>query len=318
MGRCARCGMPMPGDVIGAVCLNCQRQMASQRSGSNENQKRQEEQRRRQEEWNAQHGLESITTDSNGNIVSKYRDGRTTVHTPAQVKRSFWRTVIILILLAAGVFTGIKYYSYSKNESNLLAPFEITQTESGDGSFVINTALSGSNTYKIYELTVSPKKEGFVSSVFGSSSDFAKMSCFTVDGKAAYCYCFSGYDCGTGLDGEFYLTEVNGKRALIDNDRGKVYMEGSEFFGEHIAKLEAFNPAAVLKPLTEKVSGGEYGINTSYYVLKKDGVSLSCSKDGNRINVLDESGEERLNYKVQYYESSMGKLPDYSEYEIVE
>ena len=26
MGRCARCGMPMPGDVSGAVCLNCQRE----------------------------------------------------------------------------------------------------------------------------------------------------------------------------------------------------------------------------------------------------------------------------------------------------
>lgn len=272
----------------------------------------------RQEEWNAQHGCESITTDKDGNIVRKYRDGSTTVHTPKQVKHSFWRTIIILLLLAVAVFVGIKYYSYSKNESNLLAPFEITQTESGDGSNVISTAISGSSTYDIYELTVSPKKEGFVSSIFGSSSDFAKTSCFTVDGKAAYRYCFSDYDCGTGLDGEFYLTEVNGKRALIDNDRGKVYMEGSEFFSEHIAKLEAFNPAAVLKPLTEKVSGGEYGINTSYYVLKKDGVSLSCSEDGNRVNALDESGEERLSYKVQYYESSMCKLPDYSEYEIVE
>lgn len=272
----------------------------------------------RQEEWNAQHGCESITTDKDGNIVRKYRDGSTTVHTPKQVKHSFWRTVIILLLLAVAVFVGIKYYSYSKNESNLLAPFEITQTESGDGSNVISTAISGSSTYEIYELTVSPKKEGFISSIFGSSSDFAKVSNFMVDGKAAYRFLFSDYDFGTGLDGEFYLTEVNGKRAIIDNDRGKVYMEGSEFFGEHIKKLEAFNPAAVLKPLTEKVSGGEYGINSQYYVLKKDGVSLSCSEDGSRINALDESGKERLSYKAQYYESSMSKLPDYSEYEIVE
>ncbi len=272
----------------------------------------------RQEEWNAQHGCESITTDKDGNIVRKYRDGSTTVHTPKQVKHSFWRTVIILLLLAVAVFVGIKYYSYSKNESNLLAPFEITQTESGDGSNVISTAISGSSTYEIYELTVSPKKEGFISSIFGSSSDFAKVSNFMVDGKAAYRFLFSDYDFGTGLDGEFYLTEVNGKRAIIDNDRGKVYMEGSEFFGEHIEKLEAFNPAAVLKPLTEKVSGGEYGINSQYYVLKKDGVSLSCSEDGSRINALDESGKERLSYKAQYYESSMSKLPDYSEYEIVE
>lgn len=272
----------------------------------------------RQEEWNAQHGCESITTDKDGNIVRKYRDGSTTVHTPKQVKHSFWRTVIILLLLAVAVFVGIKYYSYSKNESNLLAPFEITQTESGDGSNVISTAISGSSTYEIYELTVSPKKEGFISSIFGSSSDFAKVSNFMVDGKAAYRFLFSDYDFGTGLDGEFYLTEVNGKRAIIDNDRGKVYMEGSEFFGEHIEKLEAFNPTAVLKPLTEKVSGGEYGINSQYYVLKKDGVSLSCSEDGSRINALDESGKERLSYKAQYYESSMSKLPDYSEYEIVE
>ncbi len=222
------------------------------------------------------------------------------------------------MLLVAAAFVGIKYYSYSKNESNLLAPFEITQTESGDGSFVLSTALSGSRTYNIYDITVHRKKEGFVSNLFGSSKGFASASNFTVDGKKVLKYYFSGYDFGTGLDGEFYLTEINGKRAIIDNDHGKVYMEGSELFGEHIEKLEAFNPAAVLKPLTEKVTGGEYGINSEYYVLKKDGVSLSCSGDGNRVNALDESGEERLSYKVQYYESSMGKLPNYSEYEIVE
>lgn len=220
--------------------------------------------------------------------------------------------------MVAAAFVGIKYYSYSKNESNLLAPFEITQTESGDGSFVLSTALSGSRTYNIYDITVHRKKEGFVSNLFGSSKGFASASNFTVDGKKVLKYYFSGYDFGTGLDGEFYLTEINGKRAIIDNDHGKVYMEGSELFGEHIEKLEAFNPAAVLKPLTEKVTGGEYGINSEYYVLKKDGVSLSCSGDGNRVNALDESGEERLSYKVQYYESSMGKLPNYSEYEIVE
>lgn len=317
MGKCMKCGNYMSWDT--GLCTACKEAEAKANARRYEqDKKRQEEQRRRQEEWNAQHGLESITTDKDGNIVRKYRDGSTTVHTPKQVKHSFWRTVIILLLLAAAVFVGIKYYSYSKNESNLLAPFEITQTESGDGLNVINTALSGNSTYNIYDLTVSPKKEGFVSNLFGSSKDFAKASNFTVDDKTAYRYYFSDYDFGTGLDGEFYLTEVNGKRALIDNDRGKVYMEGSKFFGEHIEKFEAFNPTEVFKPLTEKLSGGEYGINTSYYVLKKDGVYLSCSEDGSRINALDESGEERLSYKAQYYESSMGKLPDYSEYEIVE
>lgn len=308
MGRCARCGQPMPGDVIGAVCLDCQRKMASQSSGNKTAGRYQAP---------SQPGY-TLSSDEYGNTVKTYANGAQTVYTPKQVKHSFWRTIIILILLAAGVFVGIKYYSYSKNESNLLAPFEITQTESGDGSFVISTALSGSRTYNIYDITVHRKKEGFVSNLFGSSKGFASASNFTVDGKKVLNYYFSGYDFGTGLDGEFYLTEINGKRAIIDKNRGKVYMEGSEFFGKHIEKLEAFNPAAVLKPLTEKVSGGEYGINSEYYVLKKDGVLLSCSGDGNRVNALDESGEERLSYKVQYYESSMGKLPNYSEYEIVE
>ena len=311
MGRCARCGMPMPGDVIGAVCLNCQRQMASQRSEGSGNKTAGGSQAPSQPSY-------TLSSDEYGNTVKTYANGTQTVYTPQQVKHSFWRTVIILLLLVAAAFVGIKYYSYSKNESNLLAPFEITQTESGDGSFVLSTALSGSRTYNIYDITVHRKKEGFVSNLFGSSKGFASASNFTVDGKKVLNYYFSGYDFGTGLDGEFYLTEINGKRAIIDNDHDKVYMEGSELFGEHIEKLEAFNPAAVLKPLTEKVTGGEYGINSEYYVLKKDGVSLSCSGDGNRVNALDESGEERLSYKVQYYESSMGKLPNYSEYEIVE
>lgn len=272
----------------------------------------------RQEEWNAQHGAKGGWADKDGNVYTEYRDGRIEKKSSKRVTFEFWRAIIILALIVTVAFVGIHYYSYSKNESNLLAPFEITQAESGDGSFVINTALSGSSTYEIYELTVSPKKEGFISSIFSSSSDCAKTSNFTVDGKTVYRYYFSGYDFGTGLEGEFYLTDINGKRALIDDDHGKVYMEGSEFFGKHIEKLEAFNSATVLKPLTEKVTGGEYGINSQYYVLKKDGISISCSGDGNRINVLDESGEERLSYKVQYYESSMGKLPNYSEYETVE
>lgn len=272
----------------------------------------------RQEEWNAQHGAKGGWADKDGNVYTEYRDGRIEKKSSKRVTFEFWRAIIILALIVTVAFVGIHYYSYSKNESNLLAPFEITQAESGDGSFVINTALSGSSTYKICELTVSPEKEGFISSIFGSSSDYAKTSNFTVDGKTVYRYYFSGYDFGTGLEGEFYLTDINGKRALIDDDHGKVYMEGSEFFGKHIEKLEAFNSATVLKPLTEKVTGGEYGINSQYYVLKKDGISISCSGDGNRINVLDESGEERLSYKVQYYESSMGKLPNYSKYEIVE
>lgn len=272
----------------------------------------------RQEEWNAQHGAKGGWVDKDGNVYTEYRDGRIEKKSSKRVTFEFWRVIIILAFIVTVAFVGIRYYSYSKNESNLLAPFEITQTESGDGSNVISTALSGSSTYEIYELTVSPKKEGFISSIFSSSSDCAKTSNFTVDGKTVYRYYFSGYDFGTGLEGEFYLTDINAKRALIDDDHGKVYMEGSEFFGKHIEKLEAFNSAMVLKPLTEKVSGGEYGINSQYYVLKKDGVSLSCSGDGNRVNALDESGEERLSYKVQYYESSMGKLPNYLKYEIVE
>ena len=95
-------------------------------------------------------------------------------------------------------------------------------------------------------------------------------------------------------------------------------MEGSEFFDEHIEKLEAFNPTEVLRPLTEQVSGGEYGINSQYYVLKKDGVLLSCSGDGGRVNALTGSGDERLSYRLQCYKSTERKLPDYSEYDIVE
>lgn len=317
MGKCMKCGNSMPWDT--GLCTACKEAEAKANARRYEqDEKRREDQRRRQEEWEAQHGVKGGWADKDGNVYTEYRDGRIEKTSARRVTFEFWRMIIILALIIAGAFTGIRYYSYDKNEKNLQAPFEITQTESGDGSFVISTALSGSRTYNIYDITVHRKKEGFVSNLFGSSKGFASASNFTVDGKKVLNYYFSGYDFGTGLDGEFYLTEINGKRAIIDNDRGKVYMEGSAFFDEHIEKLEAFNPAAVLKPLTKKVSGGEYGINSEYYVLKKDGVSLSCSGDGNRVNALDESGEERLSYKVQYYESSMGKLPNYSDYEIVD
>lgn len=309
--KCARCGATLQ-NVNQVYCAACQKKVYE------EDQKRKDAQRATQEAYN-QASRYSISGDAQGNIVKTYDNGRTTVQTPTQVKHRFRRTVIILLVLVLAAFISIKYRSYSKSESNLLLPFEITQTESGDGSNVIRTALSGSGTsYKIFELTVSPKKEGFTSNLFGSSKEFANVSNFTANGKTAYRYYFSGYNFDTGLEGEFYLTEINGKQAIIDNDSGKVYMAGSEFFDEHIEKLKTLTPTAVLNPLTEKLSGGEYGTNSSYNVLKNDGISLSCSVDGNSVYALDESGEERLSYKVQYYESSMRELPDCSDYEVVE
>ena len=102
MGRCARCGMPMPGDVIGAVCLNCQRQMASQRSEGSGNKTAGGSQAPSQPSY-------TLSSDEYGNTVKTYANGTQTVYTPQQVKHSFWRTVIILLLLVAAVFVGIKY-----------------------------------------------------------------------------------------------------------------------------------------------------------------------------------------------------------------
>ncbi len=317
MGKCMKCGNYMPWDT--GLCTACKEAEAKANARRYEqDEKRREDQRRRQEEWEAQHGVKGGWADKDGNVYTEYRDGRIEKTSARRVTFEFWRMIIILALIIAGAFTGIRYYSYNKNEKNLQATFEIRQTESGDGSNVISTALSGGNTYAVYRLSVSPEPKSFASSIFDFSDSFALVDNFTANGKTAYRFHFSGYDYSTGLEGEYYLAEIDGGRAIIDSDRGKVYMEGSEFFGKHIEKLEAFNPTEVLKSLTEKVSGGEYGINSEYYVLKKDGVLLSCSGDGNRVNALDESGEERLSYKVQYYESSMGKLPNYSEYEIVD
>ena len=96
----------------------------------------------RQEEWDAQHGAKGGWADKDGNVYTEYRDGRIEKKSSKRVTFEFWRTIIILALIVAVTFTGILYYSYSKNESNLLAMFEITQTESGDGSNVISAALS--------------------------------------------------------------------------------------------------------------------------------------------------------------------------------
>lgn len=68
MGKCIKCGNYMPWDT--GLCTACKEAETKANARRYEqDQKRREEQRRRQEEWNTQHGLESITTDSNGNVV---------------------------------------------------------------------------------------------------------------------------------------------------------------------------------------------------------------------------------------------------------
>ena len=85
MGRCARCGQPMPGDVFGAVCSTCQRNEEEKRmrASQNEAQKNKQAAERARAEERAMDWQQY--TDQFGN---KVRVSRTTGR--FEVKRPFW------------------------------------------------------------------------------------------------------------------------------------------------------------------------------------------------------------------------------------
>ena len=63
----------------------------------------------RQEEWDAQHGAKGGWADKDGNVHTEYRDGRIEKKSSKRVTFEFWRTIVILTLIVAATFTGIRY-----------------------------------------------------------------------------------------------------------------------------------------------------------------------------------------------------------------
>ena len=106
MGRCARCGMPMPGDGSGFVCLNCQRE--EQRKSALESQKKAE--KNKTSSSKKDQGSVKFWNDKDGNLVQEYADGSRTVTTKGEIRRGFWGAIALILAVVVAIgFVLVKF-----------------------------------------------------------------------------------------------------------------------------------------------------------------------------------------------------------------
>ena len=262
MGRCAKCGKPMPGDVSGAVCLNCQREAYSKSAREN------------QTKAAAERNTPSAPMD------------------PAVAKK-------ICIILAIALLVGACWWVISSynNKSAKMTMQVLTEMLTGDGSAVAAEVLTREDDVSNWEISVTDYKKGFFGTLFGLKGDTARIKRYLQkDGTEVISFDFDGHDLGTGLNGKYYILTVEGKVSVIDDKAELIYQEGSEFFDTNYPKLKALTYDAILSPLTEKVVGDKYGKNDQYeHILQANGWEMAVY-DENRVIFTTDTEELRTQY----------------------
>ena len=270
MGQCSRCHMPMPGDVSGAVCLNCQRKEAEQRI--RESQKEAEAKRK-------------AKSSGSSTAPSAPMD-------PA-VARVICIILAVALLLGAGWWIKSSYDSKSAD----MAMEVFTETLTGDGTEIVAEVFSRENDVSNWEVSVTDYKKGFFGTLFGLKGNTARMKRYLQkDGTEVVSFDFDGYDFDTGLKGKYYIVTIEGKVSLIDDNAELIYQEGSEFFDTNYPKLKALTYDAILYPLAEKVVGDKYGKNDQYgHILQANGWEMAVF-DENRVIFTTDTEEVRTQY----------------------
>ena len=227
--------------------------------------------------------------------------------------------VIVLVLIVGGLF-GIRYWNYSSSEGGLYHHYEITETLSGNSTDFVSSINDRDNNCAMWELSVAEKPDGYFFNIFAFSDKSAKVEHWSENGNEVFFYEFEGYDMGTGLNGRYYLTTIDGKLSIIDKSEKTIYPQGTKFFDEHYEALSAFTYDAIITKLTGKLTGGEYGRNKNFNttILKTDKTSACVYDERYETRILDERGDVRLYYTASFSDTVSNKLPDISTYKTAE
>ena len=294
MGRCSRCGMPMPGDVSGFVCLTCQRE--EQIKSALESQKKAE--KNKTSSSKKDQGSVKFWNDKDGNLVQEYADGGRTVTTKGEIRRSFWGAIALILAVVVAVgFVLVKF---------VFTPSSVESSFGGEGAedlvvtaplgeeenallAQIRTIVKDANEYELRVTQSEPNwfvkdkvavTRYFVDDKFGEG--------FTVD--------FKGLTSDSGLKGKYTLMKYEGKVCVFCDDDETIYPPDSDYYKTHYESLAKWNGKAMITALIDKIQTGEvFEKYTDMFVLKSDKLSVFIAEDGS-VRLLDETGEKSKFY----------------------
>ena len=135
------------------------------------------------------------------------------------------------------------------------------------------------------------------------------------DGKRCLQIRLDGLKTTTGLTGLFYLMPYQGKTSVFCNDDKTIYPPDSAFYNEHYDALAAWDGAAYMLALLDRIRTGDLSENGSGSpVLRSEKISLYLPDEGS-VRILDEKGDVPL--RCIFSASDKNKRPsDYAEYRL--
>lgn len=304
-GYCSRCGVRTEGANI-SLCPRCKSMMDREVK----QRKEQEEKRKNQQK------TYTLTANADGSVTKTYEDGSSYTESSKSITTKCTVIILLIILIAAGAFLFLRHRKYTSNENLLYNRFEITETLSGNAEEFADLCMSGYNSCKSYRILVTDRgKSGFSKNIFDfSKKGRADIRFWEEDGHDVYSFDFSGYDFGTGLDGEYYITEVNGVPSVVSLQSKTIYPEGSEFYNKYYEKLSALGYASLIHRTSASLSGAEYGKSSGYgnTILKNNKTSACVYSENGNVDILDESGDKRLLYAVEFHSENQYKTDSLS------
>lgn len=310
MGRCARCGMPMPGDGSGFVCLNCQRE--EQIKSALESQKKAE--KNKTSSSKKDRGSVKFWNDKDGNLVKEYADGSRTVTTKGEIRRGFWGAIALILAVVVAVgFVLVKFvFTPSSIESSFNgegAENLVVTAPLGEEENALLTQIRTIVKYaKEYELRVTQSEPNWF------VKDKVAVTRYFVDDKfgEGFTVDFKGLTSDSGLKGEYTLMKYEGKVCVFCDDDETIYPSDSDFYKTHYESLAKWNGKAMITALIDKIQTGEvFEKYTDMFVLKSDKLSVFIAEDGS-VRLLDETGEKSKLYTFTPVDTN--KPENYADY----
>ncbi len=223
---------------------------------------------------------------------------------------------IVLAVIAVAVAVGVILHKKSESDNKKVinnSPSIWSEVKLDDGDDVFSQSkytiekdeiLNCDFESAIKEIKNRDEAEGsyrVVKHIYGSD-DIFELNYWTESstGKGIYEYIFNGNDMGTGLDGVYYRTVIDGAGTIIDYQT-KEYHTGDDFFERYSQSLGEITLDNLLKDVFDEIYyiAGEKA--NGDFIIKGDDVSIYVSSDEHHDTyILDSRGEVAIGYYISY------------------
>lgn len=270
------------------------------------------------------------------NSVTSYTDSRnnSSGQNWNNIKLSPKAATVVCWLLGVAVvaaIVGVVLYMYNSNKSASNFEEIVNTLSDKAGKTAVTEVLGREDDVTNWEISVRSYKNGFFNTLFNITDCEAEIERSVLkDGTEMVWFNFDGNDLGVGLEGEYAILTVEGKRSLLDKKNELIYQKGSDFFDTYYPKLKALTYDAVLEPAADAVKGGQYGTDDKEReILQNNNAQMVVESEQRAVfTLIDDGGYtyyvadafdsdtpgifEMLNYKIhgKDYEDldELGKL----------